>query len=311
MRKLHGAPGDAEAFALGTTLYIPANRADFMRGILRGSRPGAPSVTLCLEDSIREDEIGAGLENIRGFLAEIRRAGNGPRILIRPRRPEMLADPRLSGLADGIAGLVLPKFSAASLPGWLDALEILDAAGHGEEPGPPILPILETEDALDAAAMAALAQRLADPALRGRIPLLRVGGNDLQRILGVRREAGRTLYDGPLGYALKMLVSVFLPRGFALSAPVCEFLDGGSVLDGEAALDAAHGFCGKTAIHPAQLPAIVRAFRVTPEERAAALAILDAREAVFRLDGRMCEPATHRRWAERILARAEVHGISA
>ncbi|MNE95975.1 hypothetical protein D3C80_1941310 [compost metagenome] len=41
-----------------------------------------------------------------------------------------------------------------------------------------------------------------------------------------------------------------------------------------------------------------------------ALRILNSSQAVFKSQGTMCEPATHRRWASEILARAQVYGIA-
>ncbi len=54
-----------------------------------------------------------------------------------------------------------------------------------------------------------------------------------------------TLYDSPMGYVIKMLVSVFGPRDFALTAPVCEHIDDHAVMARELALDMAHGLVGK------------------------------------------------------------------
>ena len=116
------------------------------------------------------------------------------------------------------------------------------------------------------------------------------------------------MYEGPLGYTLGMLATIFLPRGFALTAPVFELLDDEALLAAELERDILHGFCGKTAIHPAQLPRIQAAFRVSPGEVAAACAVLEKGKAVFRFDGRMCEPATHSQWARNILERREIFG---
>lgn len=78
----------------------------------------------------------------------------------------------------------------------------------------------------------------------------------------------------------------------------------------ELALDIAHGLVGKTAIHPNQVAVIEQALRVSADEHADALRILNSTQAVFKSQGAMCEPATHRRWASAILARARVYGIA-
>ena len=62
----------------------------------------------------------------------------------------------------------------------------------------------------------------ADPAWRARILVLRIGGNDLLNLLGLRRQRGHTLYETPLGAVIARLVTTFKPHGFRLSAPVFE-----------------------------------------------------------------------------------------
>ncbi len=63
----------------------------------------------------------------------------------------------------------------------------------------------------------------------------------------------------------------------------------------------AHGLVGKTAIHPGQIEVIQNALMVTQGEHSDALRILNSTRAVFKSQGAMCEPATHRRWAAGIL----------
>ena len=110
-----------------------------------------------------------------------------------------------------------------------------------------------------------------------------------------------------MGYVIKMLVSVFGPRDFALTAPVCEHIDDHAVMARELALDMAHGLVGKTAIHPGQIEVIQNALMVTQGEYSDALRILNSTRAVFKSQ-EQCEPATHRRWAAGILDRARFMG---
>ena len=100
--------------------------------------------------------------------------------------------------------------------------------------------------------------------------------------------------------------------GFALTAPVFERMDNFDLLERELALDISHGLVGKTAIHPSQIETIHAALRVNVADLNSARLILqqDA-AAVFKHGGAMCEPATHRAWAQNIVARAEWHGVRA
>lgn len=289
-------------YSAGSTLYVPSTAWHFMERILEGKYSFLPSVTLCLEDAIREDEVPEGMACIARFLEAARGVEGLPFIFVRPRHCRNLADLLEQGGLELVDGYVLPKFDAASLPAWEDCLRHVPAWW---------LPTLETADAFDPQRMRQLAESLRQSPCRERILVLRVGGNDLQQLLGVRRSRRHTLYEGPLGTTLAMLATTFLPLGFALSAPAFEILDDADLLLRELELDILHGYCGKTAIHPEQMCRIRDAFRVSPEDVRAAQAILSSSKAVFRLDNAMCEPATHSRWAQTILERREIFGETA
>jgi citrate lyase beta subunit len=202
---------------------------------------------------------------------------------------------------DAIDGFVLPKFTLSSLPVWWSFM----AGTHL-----CLMPTLETEEVFDVVQMRELATTLLSHPCHERIIALRIGGNDLMNVVSLRRPRNLTLYDSPMGYVIKMLVSVFAPRNFALTAPVCEHIDDHAVMSRELSLDMAHGLVGKTAIHPGQIDVIEHALMVSPGEHSDALRILNSTQAVFKSQGAMCEPATHRRWAAGILERAQVYGLT-
>lgn len=293
---------------LGATLYMPATRTDIADAILNNKISGLRSLVICLEDALSESDIPRALQNLRTLLAELAQAkaaqGNEcwPLVFIRPRNTVM--GERLVQEMDvsAIDGFVLPKFTQASLPAWWRVLEPTHLC---------MMPTLETEEVFDVVQMRELATTLVNHPCHARIIALRIGGNDLMNVISLRRSRHLTLYDGPMGYAIKMLVAVFASRNFALTAPVCEHIDDHQVMDRELALDMAHGLVGKTAIHPNQIGKIEAALMVSPSDHADALRILNSTQAVFKFQGAMCEPATHRRWASGILARAQVYGIAA
>ncbi|MFC6592773.1 HpcH/HpaI aldolase/citrate lyase family protein [Deinococcus lacus] len=128
--------------------------------------------------------------------------------------------------------------------------------------------------------------------------------------LGLRRTPGRTLYEGPLERVITTLVSTFKPYGFTLSSPVYEVFSDPATLHRELQKDLEYGLSGKTIIHPAQLSVVLEAYQVSEDDLREAQAILDpAAPAVFQMNGRMCEPATHSRWAEDIISRANWYGV--
>jgi citrate lyase beta subunit len=169
---------------------------------------------------------------------------------------------------------------------------------------------LETADVFDPAEMAALRALLLRERCRRQVLSLRVGGNDLLQLLGLRRPRGRSIYATPLGPLIAQLVTTFRPHGLNLTGPVFEYLDSSDLLARETRKDLAHGLFGKSAIHPEQVPIIEAQYRVRAADLHAAERVLaDEAPPVFRLQGAMCEPATHRRWAEAIHERAQLYGV--
>lgn len=292
---------------LGATLYMPATRSDIADAILHNKISGLRSLVICLEDAVSDADVPHALRNLRVLLAQLAAAkathGNAhwPLVFVRPRDTamgEMLVQQMDVSAVDGF---VLPKFTLASLPVWWRIIQPTSLC---------MMPTLETEEVFDVMQMRELATTLVEHPCHTRIIALRIGGNDLMNVISLRRSRDMTLYDGPMGYAIKMLVAVFSSRDFALTAPVCEHIDDHQIMDRELALDMAHGLVGKTAIHPNQISKIEAALMVSPTDHADALRILNSTQAVFKSQGAMCEPATHRRWASDILARAQVYGIA-
>ena len=291
-------------YQLGATLYMPATRLDLLDVILRQKIPDLRSMVICLEDAVREDEVAAGLANLQQCLHTLRQQDRGerPLVFIRPRHPSMgLALLAMPGI-EVIDGFVLPKFDNQSFAAWYHV--ILTA--------PPTLlfmPTLETAQMLDAIEVRELCERLQDEAIKSRILVLRIGSNDLLSCLRLRTHHAHTLYDGPLGYVVAMLVTHFVPAGFHLTGPVFEYFQDHTVLKAEFQRDLLHGLVGKTVIHPSQIAVIHQALKVNGNDYAAALRILDDRmPAVFQFEGAMCEPATHHQWAVQVIERARHFG---
>jgi citrate lyase beta subunit len=279
---------------------MPAHRRDLME-IANGEKlPGLRTVIFCTEDAVSHADVDSSLRHLglclQGFRPTVQRYR-----FIRARNPEILS--RLLDLPhiEKVDGFVLPKFNSDVFHAYFDQLH-----------GTPftIMPTLETRDVFDHGAMQELRQALAQPAIFKQLLMLRIGGNDLMNLLGMRRTRGLTLYDTPLGNIIACLVTVFKPYGFALSAPVFDYLDDDVTLQKELRLDLAYGLSGKTAIHPDQVPQIEAAYQVAPEDAEMALKLLDiSAPAVFKMHNAMCEVATHKKWAKDIIDRQICYGI--
>ncbi|CAK9885524.1 MAG: hypothetical protein XXXJIFNMEKO3_01924 [Candidatus Erwinia impunctatus] len=297
---------DYSPWRLGATLYIPATHKDLAGILFHQKIPALRSLVVCLEDAINDEDIPQALRKVQSLLNElaiqaiIRENSPRPLVFIRPRHPEMAKWLVDNSDLSGVDGFVLPKFTLESLPLWWKTISETKLC---------LMPTLETNEVFDVSKMNALAKMLATHPCRPRIIALRTGGNDLMNLLSLRRPRQMTLYDSPLGYVVKMLVATFAPYHFSLTAPVCEHIDDRKTLNDELTLDIAHGLVGKTAIHPTQIPMIEQALRVSAAEHSDALRILNSTQAVFKSQGAMCEPATHRRWATAILERVRVYGL--
>lgn len=292
-------PKTFSPWCLGASLYMPAHRLDLMDYANGEKLPSLRSMIFCTEDAVSHHEVDSSLRHLglclQGFIDTPRRFR-----FIRARNPEILA--RLLALPniEKIDGFVLPKFNEAVFHAYFDQLQ-----GTSFK----VMPTLETKDVFDVGAMHDLRQGLAQTGIFERILMLRIGGNDLMNILGIRRPRAMTLYETPLGHLIAQLVTSFKPYGFSLSAPVFEYLEDIVTLQKEIRLDMAHGLTGKTAIHPTQVPIIEAMYRVESEDYEMAFRLnQNSSPAVFRMHDAMCEVATHQQWGKDIMDRYRCYG---
>jgi citrate lyase beta subunit len=289
------------ALSLGATLYMPATRPDLWSVVKGEKYPKLRSVVICLEDAVADHEVELALANLRTLLLHLQNESvlsQSPFVFVRPRDINMAAELGQWSSIALIDGMILPKFGIDNLLQWNRILP------HGLH----LMPTLETPDTFDMVAIREL--RLALLQDFRPVLALRIGGNDLMSCLGLRRPVTQTIYQTPLGPLIASLCGQFLPYGFSLSAPVFEHFSKTQLLQEELAIDIQHGLCGKTIIHPLQIDIVHQAYQVDHAEFMEAEQILATNaKAVFECHGSMLEPATHRRWAERIVQRAEAFGL--
>ncbi len=286
---------------LGAPLYMPAHRPDLM-AIANGEKlPYLRTMIFCTEDAILNKEIKHSLRQLKDCLAALKTTAEPRFRFIRVRHPKLLAQLlQLSGI-EKIDGFVLPKFNEAVFNAYFDQLANTDFK---------IMPTLETKEVFDVGAMQALRDALLQEAIVQQVLMLRVGGNDLFNLLGIRRTRGLTLYDTPLAHVIAQLLTIFKPYDFHLSAPVFEYLNDIETLRREIHIDLAYGLTGKTAIHPEQVALIESAYAVSADDYQMALSICEEHApAVFKMHNAMCEITTHQRWARDILNRQRSFGV--
>lgn len=286
-------------FNLGATLYTPCTHGN-LSSIVQNTPDMTRSVVLCLEDSVNEDELSTALNNLRQSLLDFQPTDQVKRF-IRPRNPLVLAEILNYKNIEKIDGFVLPKFD-------LHAIELYEKVIQEQEHEHfSYMPIIETAQAFDQNAMARLSQKLKK--WGDKVICLRIGGNDLMNLLGIKRMKGMTTYDTPLRSVIDQLIINFRPQGFELSAPVFDLIEDLETLEKEVKMDLAYGFYAKTAIHPTQVAVIEDAFSCFSETHLGqAESVLDNKAAaVFKFNGQMMEKTCHNRWATRTIKLAECY----
>lgn len=289
-----------KAIELGASLYVPAVHPDLVEIAQRKKLDHARSVIFCTEDAIRVEKLQLAMENLRRALPLLSSC-RGQMRFMRVRNPLILRTALAMPGAELLDGFVLPKATRENLPEYLSLLE-----GHPHL----IMPTLETSEVFDARSMHALCKYLDVASVRHRILAIRIGGNDLLSLLGMRRPMGKTIYQTPIGNVISNLVTTFKPAGFEMTAPVFEYFNDAETLMREVRDDLDHGLIGKTAVHPDQIRLIESCYKVSRHDLEMADRIInESAPAVFKMHDSMCEPSTHRNWAYQMQIRANSYGI--
>ena len=285
--------------SMGASLYLPANHKHLM-DIADGDRLGhTRSLIFCTEDAVADADLSWALFNLSVVLANMKADASAERF-VRVRNPEVLTRVLAMRGVEKLTGFVIPKCTRHNFDAYFKQVRGTDHM---------LMPTLETADVFNDDEMRLFRETLEQPGVRSRILALRIGGNDLLALLGLRRPRNMTIYRTPLGPVIARLVTTFRPYGFVLTAPVFEHLDLPELLDQEVAEDMAYGMVGKTAIHPSQIAPIEQHYRVKARDLEAARAILDVDSpAVFKMHNAMCEGAPPRAWAQRMVAHSNVFG---
>lgn len=305
------SPARVLSAALGATLYSPATRPRLAEDILKQTGRGVVSMVLCLEDSIGDEDVEEGEENlVRQFTDLAARPGLEPPLLfIRIRTPEQIPDlvRRLGPAVRLLSGFVFPKFTEERGIPFLEALAGAELASGRRLFGMPVLEtpeLMYRESRVDA--LEGIARAVEK--YRSRVLALRLGVTDFCSSYGLRRAPDMTAYDVQIVASVIADVVNMLGRadgtGFTVTGPVWEyfrvpermfkpmlrhspFLEGQAdelrekliehAMDGllrEISLDHANGLLGKTCIHPSHVPAVHALSVVSHEEYGDAADIL-------------------------------------
>lgn len=284
------SPARTLSAALGATLYSPATRPRLADDVLKQGGNGVVSMVLCLEDSIGDDDVAAGEENLVRQFADLagRSGADLPLLFIRVRTPEQIPDlvRRLGPAVRLLSGFVLPKFTSERGLPFLEALTTAEAdSGHRLF----AMPVLESPELLYRESRVETLEGIfrAVDKYRDRVLALRLGVTDFCSSYGLRRAPDMTAYDIQVVASVISDVVNMLARadgtGFTVTGPVWEYFRVQErmfkpllrqspfhevkavalrerliehAMDGllrEISLDRANGLLGKTCIHPSHV----------------------------------------------------------
>lgn len=234
-----------------TLLYAPADRPD---RVVKALAAGADTVIVDLEDAVAASVKDSARTNLPGLLAGGPDTGAGPAIQVRvnhvstPWHGDDLAV--VAGLPPEV-GLRLPKVESP------DDVRAIAA----RVPGRRLHLLIESALGVERAFEIATAH--------GSVASIGLGEADLRSDLRVDEESGLTWTRSRI---------VVAARAAGLPSPSMSAYTNVRDLDGLASscrLGRSLGFCGRTAIHPAQLETIRAAFLPTPAEVEAARGVID------------------------------------
>ena len=345
-----GSERDLLAVALGATLYSPATRPTIEQDLGSAHARGVVCSVLCLEDAIADRDVEYAEKNLIHQLGQLFETG-GPRplVFVRVRRPEQVGHlvDGLGELANGLDGIVVPKFTAATGGPFLDEIA---AAAKRLSHRLWVMPVIESPEVFQletrVASLLGIRETLANH--DAEVLAVRIGATDLSSILGLRRHPDITVYDvQPIAGVIGDIVNMLGRRdgtGYVVTGPVWEHFDNrerifkpqlretpftaqavrvlrrnliSKGLDGlmrEVALDQANGLLGKTVIHPSHVPAVHSLSVVTHEDYVDALDVLSVSSgggvSASPYRNKMNESNPHLAWAQATLLRARAFGVA-
>ncbi len=288
---------------LRSLLFIPA---DSDKKLAKAAGTGADAVILDLEDSVSMARKAEARATLTDFFATFEQTEETPRLIVRVNALD-------TGLTDDDLAAVVPlRPDAILLPKAGSGAELQDVSSR--------IAVIEAEAGLAAGSVRlhALMTETAGGLLNAatfsgktdRLEALAWGGEDLAAAIGASSNRdGTGVYTDVFRLARSLTLLTAADCGVeAIDTVFTDYRDeDGLRAECEAAVR--DGFCGKMAIHPAQVAIINDAFTPPPGdvERAKTVIQLFAEAGpdagVLSLDGRMID-RPHLRQAERIVRRA-------
>jgi citrate lyase beta subunit len=315
-------------YSVGALMYCPANNKSVKNKITSNAFGDKYSLAFCLEDTINDNKVEEAesiLVDTIQYIYDCSVKGvdfHLPKIFIRVRRPDQISNlmKRFGDARKIITGFNTPKFDMSNIDAYIDEVEFINIEYGSTDKKYYIMPILESHEMISLQTrydfLYSIKAKL--DSIEDLVLNIRVGGNDLSHVFGLRRHSFETVYDiKPVADILIDILTVF-SQDYVVSGAVWEYYNGENWdlgLAEEVRKDITAGFIGKTVIHPKQIDVFNNACKVLKEDYEDAKAILDwsmNADSMVRgsnLNSRMNEYKTHYNWARKVLFLAEYYGV--
>lgn len=229
-------------FALGATLYMPSYQ-NIAQKIIDKKYPSLTSFVMCFEDSIREEDVERGQENVKNTLQTLYQSiekgelssDDVPLLFLRVRNEqqfESFASTLTKEEASILTGFNFPKFDSTNGTHYLNLTKEFNQHFNTPLFG---MPILETPSVIyketrieELFTLKGIFKSYQDLILN-----VRVGGTDFSSLFGLRRGIDHTIYDVMVvADALRDIQNFFMRAedGFVISAPVWEYFSNARML---------------------------------------------------------------------------------
>lgn len=304
------SPKNLLSSALGATLYTPSIMPNLAEKILKNFKNGARSSVMCLEDSIPDDRVEEGEQNIVRTLQRLQGEEDLPLLFIRVRTPEHLvrvAEQNRDHLSL-LTGFVFPKFDNEHGDASRYVQELTAINRDRERNGLRrmlFMPVLESPSLVFRETRDSTLYGIKEvlSANRDTVLAVRIGATDMSSSYALRRSADLTVYNvHVVASAIADIVNVLgrAEDGHVITGAVWEHFSNERILKPqlretpflsdrqrrrklvndsldslikEIIIDRANGILGKTVIHPTHIPLVHSLSVVSHEEYCDALEI--------------------------------------
>ena len=290
MQKIH-------SIELGGTLFVPASHKS-LQSIVSGAKyPKLRSLVIDFEDGLEDDKFSASMDSLSIILEQ--KKETSPFLFLRAKDVQHLEELLLLNAIKQVDGFILAKFSLLNADKYLELLKNRDFY---------MMPSIEGSELFSHTKLEQLKEKILTN--KQKVLLVRFGLEDMLRELSMKRSCEESIFDfASTASVVGNFIATFKSAGFSVSGGVYPCFNDKEGFIKDVNSDLHEGLISKTIIHPKQIEALNKLYRVSQKELDDAREMMQSRKKVFNQNGKMAESLTMKNYAELILKRAEVYGI--